>query len=145
MKTLFLAENGVKLKNLTGYTTYVVSVVAFNAAGDGPPSAPTSGRTQPAGGEGGRSGEGWSAGKRRSGHRPMALVGSAGSRLIPPAEVPGLGTQAPWGACRVGEHSPRVLLRREKPWRELPELPPTHILPPRANPHPPASAPGCSR
>lgn len=48
MKTLFLAENGVKLKNLTGYTTYMVSVAAFNAAGDGPPSSPTRGQTQQA-------------------------------------------------------------------------------------------------
>ncbi|KAK2494395.1 hypothetical protein MC885_015796 [Smutsia gigantea] len=49
VKTLFLAENGVKLKNLTGYTAYVVSVAAFNAAGDGPRSTPTRGQTQQAG------------------------------------------------------------------------------------------------
>ncbi|XP_016072154.1 PREDICTED: protein sidekick-2, partial [Miniopterus natalensis] len=48
VKTLFLAENGVKLKNLTGYTTYMVSVAAFNAAGEGPRSAPTRGQTQQA-------------------------------------------------------------------------------------------------
>ncbi|XP_055994092.1 protein sidekick-2 [Sorex fumeus] len=48
LKTLFLAENSVKLKNLTGYTAYAVSVAAFNAAGDGPRSAPTRGRTQQA-------------------------------------------------------------------------------------------------
>ncbi|XP_040308213.1 protein sidekick-2 isoform X2 [Herpailurus yagouaroundi] len=48
VKTLFLAENGVKLKNLTGYTTYMVSVAAFNAAGDGPRSTPTRGQTQQA-------------------------------------------------------------------------------------------------
>lgn len=64
MKTLFLAENGVKLKNLTGYTTYMVSVAAFNAAGDGPPSAPTRGQTQQAGGESGRSGRGGQLGSR---------------------------------------------------------------------------------
>lgn len=52
VKTLFLAENGVKLKNLTGYTTYMVSVAAFNAAGDGPRSTPTRGQTQQAGVEG---------------------------------------------------------------------------------------------
>lgn len=51
VKTLFLAENGVKLKNLTGYTTYMVSVAAFNAAGEGPRSTPTRGQTQQAGGE----------------------------------------------------------------------------------------------
>ena len=50
VKTLFLAENSVKLKNLTGYTTYMVSVAAFNAAGDGPRSTPTRGQTQQAGG-----------------------------------------------------------------------------------------------
>lgn len=48
LKTLFLAENSVKLKNLTGYTAYAVSVAAFNAAGDGPRSAPAQGRTQQA-------------------------------------------------------------------------------------------------
>uniref|UniRef100_A0A803W335 Sidekick cell adhesion molecule 2 n=1 Tax=Ficedula albicollis TaxID=59894 RepID=A0A803W335_FICAL len=41
VKTLFLPETGVKLKNLTGYTSYWVSVAAFNAAGDGPRSART--------------------------------------------------------------------------------------------------------
>ncbi|XP_057572172.1 protein sidekick-2 [Hippopotamus amphibius kiboko] len=48
VKTIFLAENGVKLKNLTGYTAYMVSVAAFNAAGDGPRSTPTRGQTQQA-------------------------------------------------------------------------------------------------
>ncbi|NXF47298.1 SDK2 protein, partial [Oceanites oceanicus] len=48
VKTLFLPENGVKLKNLTGYTSYWVSVAAFNAAGDGPRSTPVKGRTQQA-------------------------------------------------------------------------------------------------
>lgn len=51
MKTLFLAENSVKLKNLTGYTAYMVSIAAFNAAGDGPRSTPTRGQTQQAGRE----------------------------------------------------------------------------------------------
>nr|XP_033817053.1 protein sidekick-2 isoform X2 [Geotrypetes seraphini] len=48
VKTLFLPENGVKLKNLTGYTTYFISVSAFNAAGDGPLSLPIRGQTQQA-------------------------------------------------------------------------------------------------
>lgn len=61
MKTLFLAENGVKLKNLTGYTAYMVSVAAFNAAGDGPRSLPTRGQTQQAGGGEGQQGRGWGA------------------------------------------------------------------------------------
>lgn len=55
LRTLFLPELGVKLKNLTGYTTYMISVAAFNAAGDGPRSLPTRGRTQQAGGTAGRS------------------------------------------------------------------------------------------
>lgn len=49
LRTLFLPELGVKLKNLTGYTTYMISVAAFNAAGDGPRSLATRGRTQQAG------------------------------------------------------------------------------------------------
>lgn len=49
LRTLFMPEGGVKLKNLTGYTTYVISVAPFNAAGDGPRSPPTRGRTQQAG------------------------------------------------------------------------------------------------
>ncbi|XP_063265627.1 protein sidekick-2 [Prinia subflava] len=48
VKTLFLPETGVKLKNLTGYTSYWVSVAAFNAAGDGPRSPPVQARTQQA-------------------------------------------------------------------------------------------------
>uniref|UniRef100_A0A673JFQ7 Protein sidekick-2-like n=1 Tax=Sinocyclocheilus rhinocerous TaxID=307959 RepID=A0A673JFQ7_9TELE len=48
LRTLFLPELSVKLKNLTGYTTYMISVAAFNAAGDGPRSLPTRGRTQQA-------------------------------------------------------------------------------------------------
>ncbi|MGH0158038.1 UNVERIFIED_CONTAM: hypothetical protein FKN15_049037, partial [Acipenser sinensis] len=48
LRTLFLPEGGVKLKNLTGYTTYMISVGAFNAAGDGPRSPTTRGRTQQA-------------------------------------------------------------------------------------------------
>ncbi|XP_041830016.1 protein sidekick-2 isoform X1 [Melanotaenia boesemani] len=48
LRTLFMPEAGVKLKNLTGYTTYMISVAPFNAAGDGPRSPPTRGRTQQA-------------------------------------------------------------------------------------------------
>lgn len=44
-----MPEGGVKLKNLTGFTTYMISVAPFNAAGDGPRSPPTRGRTQQAG------------------------------------------------------------------------------------------------
>ncbi|XP_072916750.1 protein sidekick-1 isoform X1 [Hemitrygon akajei] len=48
MRILFLPENTIRLKNLTSYTLYAVSVSAFNAAGDGPRSEPAEGRTQQA-------------------------------------------------------------------------------------------------
>ncbi|KFO25348.1 Protein sidekick-1 [Fukomys damarensis] len=48
MKVLFLPEPAVKLKNLTSHTKYLVSISAFNAAGDGPKSDPRQGRTHQA-------------------------------------------------------------------------------------------------
>uniref|UniRef100_A0A8D0RNP2 Protein sidekick-1 n=1 Tax=Sus scrofa TaxID=9823 RepID=A0A8D0RNP2_PIG len=48
MKVLFLPETMVKLKNLSSHTSYLVSVSAFNAAGDGPRSGPRQGRTHQA-------------------------------------------------------------------------------------------------
>ncbi|KAM6157369.1 LOW QUALITY PROTEIN: protein sidekick-1 [Erethizon dorsatum] len=48
MKVLFLPEPTVKLKNLTSHTKYLVSISAFNAAGDGPRSDPRQGRTHQA-------------------------------------------------------------------------------------------------
>ncbi|XP_078096275.1 protein sidekick-1 [Mustelus asterias] len=48
VKILFLPENTIRLKNLTSYTVYMVSVSAFNAAGDGPRSDPVEGRTHQA-------------------------------------------------------------------------------------------------
>ncbi|XP_069503689.1 protein sidekick-1 [Ambystoma mexicanum] len=45
MKALFLPETTVRLKNLTSYTKYSISVSAFNAAGDGPRSDFRQGRT----------------------------------------------------------------------------------------------------
>ncbi|XP_007941083.1 protein sidekick-1 [Orycteropus afer afer] len=48
MRVLFLPETGLKLKNLTSHTKYLVSISAFNAAGDGPTSAPRPGRTHQA-------------------------------------------------------------------------------------------------
>ncbi|XP_067858995.1 protein sidekick-1 isoform X2 [Heptranchias perlo] len=48
VKILFLPENTIRLKNLTSYTMYMVSVSAFNAAGDGPRSDPVEGRTHQA-------------------------------------------------------------------------------------------------
>lgn len=49
MKVLFLPETVLKLKNLTSHTQYLVSISAFNAAGDGPQSDPRQGRTHQAG------------------------------------------------------------------------------------------------
>ncbi|XP_032728664.1 protein sidekick-1 [Lontra canadensis] len=48
MKVLFLPETVLKLKNLTSHTQYLVSISAFNAAGDGPQSDPRRGRTHQA-------------------------------------------------------------------------------------------------
>ncbi|KAK1330877.1 hypothetical protein QTO34_008819 [Cnephaeus nilssonii] len=95
VKTLFLAETGVKLKNLTGYTTYLVSVAAFNAAGEGPRSTPTRGQTQQAGGETAEGEEGLAWGAEEG---PLALAAglmrSGGSNLMPPPETSGLARLA---------------------------------------------------
>ncbi|XP_063127931.1 protein sidekick-1 isoform X2 [Rattus norvegicus] len=48
MKVLFLPEPVVKIKDLTSHTKYLVSISAFNAAGDGPRSDPCQGRTHQA-------------------------------------------------------------------------------------------------
>ncbi|XP_055266376.1 protein sidekick-1 isoform X2 [Moschus berezovskii] len=48
MRVLFLPETTAKLKNLTSHTTYLVSISAFNAAGDGPRSEPQPGCTHQA-------------------------------------------------------------------------------------------------
>ncbi|KAJ8389678.1 hypothetical protein AAFF_G00115540 [Aldrovandia affinis] len=45
VKVLFLPETTLRLKNLTSYTSYLVKLSAFNAAGDGPLSEPRRGRT----------------------------------------------------------------------------------------------------
>lgn len=60
----------MKLKNLTGYTSYWVSVAAFNAAGDGPRSPPVKARTQQAGGARGTAPQ-----------HPPASLGTLGSCL----------------------------------------------------------------
>lgn len=49
VKVLFLPETTVRLKNLTSHTRYLVCISAFNAAGDGPRSRPSAGRTHQAG------------------------------------------------------------------------------------------------
>ncbi|XP_057606118.1 protein sidekick-1 [Hippopotamus amphibius kiboko] len=48
MRVLFLPETTAKLKNLTSHTEYLVSILAFNAAGDGPRSDPRRGCTHQA-------------------------------------------------------------------------------------------------
>ncbi|XP_069425693.1 protein sidekick-1 [Ovis canadensis] len=45
MRVLFLPETTARLKNLTSHTEYLVSISAFNAAGDGPRSEPKPGCT----------------------------------------------------------------------------------------------------
>lgn len=45
MRVLFLPETTARLKNLTSHTEYLVSITAFNAAGDGPRSEPKPGCT----------------------------------------------------------------------------------------------------
>uniref|UniRef100_A0A671F9A5 Sidekick cell adhesion molecule 1 n=1 Tax=Rhinolophus ferrumequinum TaxID=59479 RepID=A0A671F9A5_RHIFE len=48
VKVLLLPDTVLKLKNLTSHTRYLVSISAFNAAGDGPKSGPRQGRTHQA-------------------------------------------------------------------------------------------------
>ncbi|XP_078728944.1 protein sidekick-2 [Lampetra fluviatilis] len=48
VKTLFLPETSIKLRRLSGYTEYALAIAAFNAAGDGPRSAPLSAWTDSA-------------------------------------------------------------------------------------------------
>ncbi|KAL8175057.1 UNVERIFIED_CONTAM: Protein sidekick-1 [Gekko kuhli] len=48
VKVLFLPETSIRLKNLTSYTKYLVRISAFNAAGDGPKSSSSQGRTHQA-------------------------------------------------------------------------------------------------
>ena len=98
MKTLFLAENGVKLKNLTGYTTYMVSVAAFNAAGEGPRSTPTRGQTQQAGGGEWLRGRGSQPGELRRDHLALAS-GLLWGVEAPPAEHLGCPVGCP-PACK---------------------------------------------
>ncbi|XP_025025150.1 protein sidekick-1 [Python bivittatus] len=45
VKVLFLPDTSIRLKNLTSYSKYLVSISAFNAAGDGPKTSPGEGRT----------------------------------------------------------------------------------------------------
>ncbi|XP_028829120.1 protein sidekick-1 isoform X2 [Denticeps clupeoides] len=45
VKVLFVPDTSVRLKNLTAYTSYLIKLSAFNAAGDGPQSVPRKGRT----------------------------------------------------------------------------------------------------
>lgn len=45
VKTSFTPDTHVRLTNLTSYTPYLVTLTAFNMAGDGPPSNPHGART----------------------------------------------------------------------------------------------------
>ncbi|TNM85271.1 hypothetical protein fugu_007542, partial [Takifugu bimaculatus] len=47
VKVIFVPHTHVHLTNLTSYTPYLVTLTAFNTAGDGPPSDPRGGRTLP--------------------------------------------------------------------------------------------------
>ncbi|XP_078800475.1 protein sidekick-1 isoform X2 [Oryzias latipes] len=46
VKVIFIPETRVHLHNLTSYTPYLVTLTAFNTAGDGPPSDPRGARTR---------------------------------------------------------------------------------------------------
>lgn len=48
---IFVPHTRVHLTNLTSYTPYLVTLTAFNTAGDGPPSDPRGARTRPSGEE----------------------------------------------------------------------------------------------
>lgn len=49
VKVIFVPDTHVHLANLTSYTPYLVTLSAFNTAGDGPPSDPRGTRTLQAG------------------------------------------------------------------------------------------------
>lgn len=49
VKVIFVPETRVHLHNLTSYTPYLVTLTAFNTAGDGPPSDPRGARTRQSG------------------------------------------------------------------------------------------------
>lgn len=49
---IFVPHTRVHLTNLTSYAPYLVTLTAFNTAGDGPPSDPRGARTLPSGQEG---------------------------------------------------------------------------------------------
>lgn len=48
---IFVPDTHVHLTNLTSYTPYLVTLSAFNMAGDGPPSDPRGARTLQSGRE----------------------------------------------------------------------------------------------
>ncbi|XP_041838887.1 protein sidekick-1-like isoform X2 [Melanotaenia boesemani] len=47
VKVIFVPDTSVHLTNLSSYTPYLVTLTAFNTAGDGPPSDPRGARTLP--------------------------------------------------------------------------------------------------
>ena len=46
---VFVPDTSARLANLTSYTHYMLTLTAFNTAGDGPPSEPRGARTQQSG------------------------------------------------------------------------------------------------
>lgn len=128
VKTLFLAENSVKLKNLTGYTAYMVSVAAFNAAGDGPRSTPTRGQTQQAGRE--KSWGGWFVGDTKT---------TPGIRAVSCSQEAGFDSQAPLPdalqrenpACQEGSrHKSRQKRNCHHEPGDKPQISPSLFYPP---------------
>lgn len=51
VKVIFVPHTRVHLTNLTSYAPFLVTLTAFNTAGDGPPSDPRGARTLPSGEE----------------------------------------------------------------------------------------------
>lgn len=51
VKVIFVPDTAVHLTNLSSYTPYLVTLTAFNTAGDGPPSDPRGARTLQSGGQ----------------------------------------------------------------------------------------------
>lgn len=45
VKVIFVPDTRVHLTNLSSYSSYLVTLTAFNTAGDGPPSDPREART----------------------------------------------------------------------------------------------------
>ena len=148
VKTLFLAENSVKLKNLTGYTAYMVSVAAFNAAGDGPRSTPARGQTQQAGGretggtDGGEGGGHLASGLMGEWRQLSDLGGSPGPMGCPPEWESAAHPEGPRCVLRRGALSPESLGAAPRSRPSSPHLPPVaRLADGQSMPSQPPSAP----